>query len=78
MTDTDDHSEQLRAKFFGNVSAKPASVAKDRNDVVVDPEIEQRFAERLLEPSERKWRERQQRREKSDRRQEGQDRWGKR
>jgi hypothetical protein len=63
-------AEKLTAKHGRNpkVPTVGDAIAEDRER---SAEVDAEFARRLLEPSERKWADRQRRREKSDRQQEG-------
>jgi hypothetical protein len=75
-TEDEDFADRLIAAYRAAEPTKPASdVARgERKDPVVDDDVDQRFADRLLKSSNRKWRERDDRRVTNDRR-EAQDRW---
>jgi hypothetical protein len=88
MTDDDQlFADRLRAKYG---RPKPATGAPDGRkpdatwgrapdrQAAADAaakQADQEFFDKLMQQSDRKWRDRQQRRDKDDRRQEGQDRW---
>lgn len=71
MTDPDeDFAEKLIASYRG-VPAEPS----DDTTSTSEEDVDTRFAEQLMRHGDSKRRERQQRRAKDDRRQEGEDRW---
>jgi hypothetical protein len=80
MSDGDERAlEQLRQIFGERVRGGATAEENDAVDDEVDQAVEQRlinaeFTKRLLRYGDHKQRERQQRRDKEDRRQEGQDR----
>jgi hypothetical protein len=91
MTDEDERAlDQLSAIFGdkvrrtddtdGDYLDTDGKVVNDHVEVVVDvvdddTAVDQDFADRLLAPSDRKWQQRREWRDKDDRRQERQDRW---
>jgi hypothetical protein len=79
MTDEDERALAQLEQVFGDKVGRGNTDVAPTDDVGVDDQgdddVDQRFAEALMQPGIRKWRERQERRDKDDRRQEGQDRW---
>jgi hypothetical protein len=76
MTDEDERALAQLEQVFGD---KVGGGATPPHDIGVDDQgdddVDQRFAEALMQPSDRKWQQRREWRDKDDRRQERQDRW---